>query len=670
MSKTNEPLTLTESLNLMSCFINHIKDELNGTHAYTTPWDSDNIAIGVKKIFHRMRKDELRVLCHQMISHGTKIEDEEACQREFDYDDFDITAFKFDASRICREQYKPKSHPIEITIIITFSIKSIAWDCGIDPFMGYNRIIATHTGSFNRNPEQLEAYCELNGLIDTAIKRQWKPENVVLAACPLIKIIADNEMCKLTMRENSTVLASDNKSSVDENEKYSKLSIITRFKKVPESFPVKDPYMIFNGFKPINALVNLTATYISTFFSAVMVDESINKSTSWLHDRGREYEKLIEELLHDPAIEKMIISDISPNYKNNVSVSINSASGLNNYELTARPNIQLNVEVIYHNTFSCFGDASLHIDVTARVYSDCIKEYLSDDGTTQRSCTVSVDTDWYYRIPDNSILTDKLYRSVFYPGLAHDDSPVLTTTTEQKEEETNMPTENKDTSLAEIIKENDNKPQYPFTLSNGLSYDYIIGSASEACGNTQPKISQLFKFPDSSDLCVCITSLRFAYTKMAPGSRGAHIDVSTHINANGFKSLEIFTLPFGFASDTMIYLMQFIIKGLHADLNLSNLRFISMPYNQDGAAIHFKFETHSEDDNPNLHNRVKDIVIELIMHMVLADHVTIAAMSKYLNIDTDQLHDRMHDTTICDMYKKLFNENFYDIIMDSQQDIL
>lgn len=711
-----------------SSFLQHVSDEINRLSPVC--WNSDLISEAMKEIFRKSIEETplqyydneskswketqtvsavecylANLINYDINKGGLKIiNNANSESRDITVDDFDAIAFKYIPSRIhLRDKEYTEDHRTEIVSMIMPSKEIIASTNIGEIGFGIADIITSVANEnfcingYNEHVpgEKMRLWSAINGLIDTAVNRQWDPGDVIHYARPLIRNLLGDEIFK-----NSSILASDRKSSDSNTDgHYSKLSLTVSIDNDISMKKYGDPiYFEFNGFKPIDSFVRIISDLIKTSISIIIAQKSIAYTVEQINNDKKELAELLTNILSDQEYKEFIRYNISSNYEDSPSVSIKDCylgkddkSFVDNMEY-----IEMKITVSYPGTISCKTNADLQMDFICKIYPNQISKTDSDND----QCLVAISSDWYYTVDNDT--------SNMLPGAVIIDNTMDTDIDNQPEDnsfESQKEEENKNMNLSNETIDNmveNNKTSdeivntescnsYPFMLSNGVCYNFIFGQRSSCCGNNQPKIPMLFKFPDMSDVCICFTSMKF---NRPENMYGDFINVTSHINVNNFRAIDMLNkqsdsfngiVPIGTKNVTAIIsdIVSQILWKYNIIGSIDGIKFVPVPFNRDSAAIHIKIRSTNNFGfenyvrmNSKLIENIKNLIIYIVKNIVLADFSTIMTLTRLHDTNADELYYLLYnnqlknDHGIENEYRDLFIENFYDITMDECESII
>lgn len=720
------------------------------------PWNSDNMAEALSVIFRReMEKTSNTDLLTELIgqsSFGETVTDiKTSTKRKLTADDFDVVVFKYTPTKICPDRRVPEvmypmKHDSEIVSMLMLSKETLAsTDIG-DAGYGHAMIHTSYLvdDEFHCNGDELRCngtkhermigakmrvWAAINGLIDTAIARQWDPGDVVHYSAPLIRRLLGDDIFKA-----ATILANDSKPvGAGESDPYTNLSLIVTIDPEISKNAYNDAIrFVFNGFRSIDKETTNIAEILRLILSTVFnmnktpseedISNLINSKTSSLHD-------IITTMLADfnyyPTVD---IEHIYP-------VCEHDEDGIERY-------ISVKIGVEYMGTLSCKTDEALKMHFMCSIYPHIHNEGKDDQ------CMVTITSDWHYdtdactlmMLPgaeiDHSasvnlansestrINPDKYHESSsdnsndsikdYYSKKLDENMRYLTNeyingllNPRRNKEDNNMneeneklgaeaekPVEEATTNPAADFEgdsqKNEDNP-YPFKTSSGICYNYIPDAKAKCCGNTQRKLPMLFKFPNMDDVCVCFTSMKINNDAHERDYSESYMDVSTHIAVNNFRSIGLFTTnntklsiydaTGNNSAELMRSYMNNIMWRLNISARISFLKITPAPLNENAAILHFRFGSSDNfgfekhvNDYGNLYQRMQNAIILMVKSLVLADHVTIMTMSRVHSMNMNGVYSLIYSNATGHEFKNeyydLFECNFHDALMDICDDML
>lgn len=721
------------------------------------PWNSDNMAEALKVIFRReMEKTSITDLLTELMgqnSFGETVTDiETSSKRKLTTDDFDIVTFKYTPTKICPgrgvpEVIYPMKHDSEIVSMIMFSKETLAsTDIGD---AGYGHAII-HTSylvddEFHCNGDEIRCngtkrehmigakmrvWAAINGLIDTAIARQWDPGDVVHYSAPLIRRLLGDDIFKA-----ATILANDSKPvGAGESDPYTNLSLIVTIDPEVSKNAYDDTIrFVFNGFRSIDKETTNITEILRLILSTVF---NMNKTP---------LEEDINDLISFKSALPDIITAAFADFKYYPTVTIEHMYPVCEHEdESTKRYISVKIMVKYMGTLSCKTDEALKMHFMCSIYPDIHNEEKDDQ------CMVTITSDWHYdtdactlmMLPGAEIdhsahvnLTNSestglsRYAASLNPDKyresSSDKSDDSTKDYFSKELEENMrylaneyinellnPRRNKEdnymneenvkptTEAEKPVEEATTNPAgdfdgdtqksednpYPFETSSGICYNYIIDAKAECCRNTQRKLPMLFKFPNMDDVCVCFTSMKINNDAHERDYSESYMDVSTHIIVNNFRSIGLFTTNntklsiYDATGNNSAELMRSYMNNIMWRLNLSArisfLKITPAPLNENAAILHFRFGSSDNfgfekhvNDYGNLYQRMQNAIILTVKSLVLADHATITTMSRLHSMNMNGVYSLIYSNATGHEFKNEYYDLFECNFHDALMDI-
>ena len=723
------------------------------------PWNSDNMAEALKVIFRReMEKTAITDLLTELMgqnSFGETVTDiETSSKRKLTTDDFDIVTFKYTPTKICPgrgvpEAIYPMKHDSEIVSMIMFSKETLAsTDIGD---AGYGHAII-HTSylvddEFHCNGDEIRCngtkrermigakmrvWAAINGLIDTAIARQWDPGDVVHYSAPLIRRLLGDDIFKA-----ATILANDSKPvGASDSDPYTNLSLIVTIDPEVSKNAYGDAIrFVFNGFRNIDKetrnISEVLRLILSTVFNMNKVpsEEDMHNSVS-ITSLASLHDVITTALADFNYYPTVTIDRAYPVYEQ-------SDKGVNRY-------IAVKILVEYMGTLSCKTDEALKMEFDCAIFPDTHIEGKEDQ------CMVTITSDWHYdtdactlmMLPgaeiDHSTSVNlansestglSKYEASLNPDKyresSSDKSDDSTKNYFSKELEENMrylaneyinellnrrrnkednhmneenvkPTTEVEKPVEEATtnpagdsdggtQKNEDNP-YPFETSSGICYNYILDAKAKCCGNTQRKLPMLFKFPNMDDVCVCFTSMKINNDAHERDYSESYMDVSTHIIVNNFRSIGLFTTnntklsiydaTGNNSAELMRSYMNNIMWRLNISARISFLKITPAPLNENAAILHFRFGSSDNfgfekhvNDYGNLYQRMQTAIILMVKSLVLADHATIMTMSRVHSMNMNGVYSLIYSNATGHEFKNEYYDLFECNFHDALMDI-
>lgn len=738
-------------------FLKYMRKCINSDCA--TPWNSDKISEALKVIFCReTEKKSIADILTEIMGHnsfGETVTDiETSTKRKLTTDDFDVIAFKYTPTRIhlrgeCFSRICPVEHDSDIVSMVMLSKETLAsTDIGD---AGYGHAII-HTSYFaddkfycngdeircigtkreRRAGAKMRVWAAINGLIDTAIARQWDPGDVVHYSAPLIRRLLGDGVFKA-----ATILANDSKpAGASDSDPYTNLSLIVTIDPEVSKNAYGDAIrFVFNGFRNIDKetrnISEVLRLILSTVFNMNKVpsEEDMHNSVS-ITSLASLHDVITTALADFNYYPTVTIDRAYPVYEQ-------SDKGVNRY-------IAVKILVEYMGTLSCKTDEALKMEFDCAIFPDTHIEGKDDQ------CMITITSDWHYdtdactlmMLPGaeidhsasvnltNSESTDlPKYAATLNPDKYHesssDKSDNSTKNYFSKELEENMrylaneyinellnrrrnkednymneenvkPTTEAEKPVEEATtnpagdsdggtQKNEDNP-YPFETSSGICYNYILDAKAKCCGNTQHKLPMLFKFPNMDDVCVCFTSMKINNDAHERDYSESYMDVSTHIIVNNFRSIGLFTTnntklsiydaTGNNSAELMRSYMNNIMWRLNISAHISFLKITPAPLNENAAILHFRFGSRDNfgfekhvNDYGNLYQRIQNAIILMVKSLVLADHATIMTMSRVHSMNMNGVYSLIYSNATGHEFKNEYYDLFECNFHDALMDI-
>lgn len=715
-------LTAEEFEKKLNDVISHIASEMNSE--CPSPWDSDNITRVARLLFSRVDPKELCKLPMMENFPSELIVKSTGDARPIDSTDFDVTAFKYDASRILKNVVNDEisDHPKEIAVVIALSK-----DARLTTNLGdgdYQKPLV-YTSHYHNNDNCWNAskylcWSMINGLIDTAINRHWESSSVLYAVSAMLAHYHSEDIIShedgvsiinaMDIIEDSRLMAFDSKPiGSEEDVPYTKLNVVYN---IDSDFSIKKYgkaiALSYHGFKPIDVYLNNASIVIRTAIEA-LIDEhyTTDKIMETLSSLKENLSSIIETLLHD--YDAMVSSEISSNFNNHINANIGDVEiAEEKSNAGVKKFVCVPMQIVLDDTFSslCGSDnANLILDLIFHVYAPDTNESKTDSDNDMISSNIVVNhKNWYYVCTNDNILpgaTNMIGDVTLESTNFNPDKYVVNTFDNlinfnedaNREGQLNMPENNEsiDNSFPNenmMNNEINNNPSnmcgnegYPFMTGTGICYNLKIGARHSDCGNQQKKFSMLFSLPDrKDDICMCIIDMKCIKSDLCDDSA---YNFRAVVNTHNFPMVNLLTNeidPFSMYSYAgLLARFNFANHGLKVKYSAMDIH--RSPFNNEGFVMNLTISDGNANSNA-FENRAhiisitKDVIIEHLKQLVLADYVATcrcAALYSFM--------DNIHSMILTDIasggnnnykstYEKYFKEAYYDISMDGSEDIL